>query len=815
MKKSRLLGAAHVCVFGLITLLATSAPADTITVQGTVYTPNGIPARGGHMMIDLSQTELTDDGATSTRVVARTTATIDVNGTVSFKLTPNDAITPSGTFYTVRFSGPNPDWGTWVEYWQIDSFTDPIDISSIKRLNVPHNAMVGEPVDFAANEPSGSCDANESPRYVIDTDEQCNCGSGMWYCSFSANGIQSLATLYTIINDGVSYKAIDSSGATAYSSTDFGSVLQYTIDDAQITGGRIVLRDGDTFTYTSTIPKFRPNSTKWVSIVGYGATIELAATAYRVFDFDKQTDFDVFGRIHLEGFTVDANLVNTSNANHVLLGFTKDNHRARDVSIDGIIVKNVRVLDVFADNSGADHAMVVNLTPFCSRGAAQEPYLRNIWVSGMEIRGGEGGILVAVGDLGTKGAYRCFIENVYILDNSVSLGEGSGDEPPAEFYNSTGIHVGGNVRYTRNVHISGNYVQHAGDNCYEINAPLEGVTFDNNTCLDPTHVGLTLNNFPSVGDPDGDGNFGEENLDALGLTVSNFSVQYTTYPSGTKPQHCGITVNNWLNTDSPFGDLRVSNFSYVDISGDYKSNALYATNKWTHITVDGMQINHSDIEYDEVKNPTINPTTASDVVFYNTRAGGSFTLRNIKARYDGEYDANIKSGGHNIYSRLFLFSGADLDIDVENVHVEVDLRNLDNPNDKYAVFEIGQYGTKTPPGHATVSGKIANVEVIDETSFPDDNPYLFRFGSRLVIDDDLFFVDNVDARSMTDSANLIFFDDSALKLAGRVFVSGLRRGSDAILNTITTQQVTIKINRRKRKMKEEETISSCFRYRDF
>ena len=291
----------------------------------------------------------------------------------------------------MRFAALTPDWETWVEYWQIDTTPDPIDIGSIKRLNAPHGNTVGEPVEFAASEPSGSCDANESPRYVIDTDEQCNCDSGMWYCALSASGIQSLATLYTIINDGVNYKAIDPNGATAYSSTDPGSVLQSTIDDAQAIGGRIVLRDGDTFTYTSTIPQFRPNTTKWVSIVGYGATIELTATAYRVFDFDKQADFDVFGQIHLEGFTVDANLVNTSNANHVLLGFNEDNKRARDVSVDGIIVKNVQVLDVYADNSGTDHAMALNLSPFCTRGAAQDPYLRNIWVSGMEIRGGEGG----------------------------------------------------------------------------------------------------------------------------------------------------------------------------------------------------------------------------------------------------------------------------------------------------------------------------------------------------------------------------------------------------------------------------------------
>ena len=198
----------------------------------------------------------------------------------------------------------------------------------------------------------------------------------------------------------------------------------------------------------------------------------------------------------------------------------------------------------------------------------QEPYLRNIWVSGMEITGGEDGISVTVNDLGSSGPYRCFIENIYISNNSVSLGENSGTEPPGTFYAGTGIFVGGKVRFTRDVHISDNYVQHAGDNCYEISAPLDRVTFDDNVCVNPYHVGLTLNNFKSAGDPDGDGIFGEENLSEFDLTVSNFAVRYTTYRSGTTPYHRGIGVNNTGNEQSPFGKLHVSNLSYVDISGD-------------------------------------------------------------------------------------------------------------------------------------------------------------------------------------------------------------------------------------------------------
>ncbi len=594
----------------------------------------------------------------------------------------------------------------------------------------------------------------------------------------SASSSQSLEALYTIINDTGIYKAIDAEGATAYSSTDPGSVLQSAIDDAQNAGGQIVFRSGDTFTYTSIIPAFRPNKTEWVSIVGHGATIELTATAYRAFDFDKQADFDVFGRIRLEGFTVDANLVNTSNFNHVLLGFLKDNSRARNVSLDGIIVKDVRVLNVFADGSGADHAVVLHLSPFCSRGAAQEPYLKNISVAGMEIRGGEAGIAVTVSDLGSSGAYKCFIENVYIRENSIALGKSSGETPPDEFYASTGIFVGGDVRFTRNVHISDNSVRHAGDNCYEVSAPLGGVSFHNNACIDPYHVGLTLNNFPSAGDPDGDGVFGEENLEEFELTVSDFSVRYNTYVSGTTPRHRGISVNNTSNSDSPFGYLRISNLSYVDISGDETSSAIIAVNKWTHISVNGLRDFHFDIDYDEAASPS----TPAHTVFKNSRAGGSVTLRDVHARFDGEYDAVVEAGGNDIYSRLFQFQGEDLDIDVENVRVETNLRNFDDANDKFTVFEIGHNGVTLPSGHATMSGRIANVEVIDETSAPDDNPHLIRFGSGLVVDDDLFFVDNVNARGLTDSTNLLFFDDPKLeRRADRVFVSRLRPSRDALL----------------------------------
>ena len=452
--------------------------------------------------------------------------------------------------------------------------------------------------------------------------QNCSCSSRAWSCSSTGNVIQSLPTLFTVINDGGNYKAINSNGSTVYSSNDPGSVLQSAIDDAHTTGGKIILRSGDTFTYTSTIPQFRPNTTQWISIVGYGATIKLGIPAYRTFDFDKQADFDIFGHIHLEGFTVDANLINTSIDNHVLLGFNKDNNRAMDVSIDGIIVKNIKVTDVYADGTGADHALVLHLAPFCTRGATQEPYLKNIWVSGMVVSGGEAGIAVTTSDQGTSGAYRCFIENVFIQNNSVSLGENSGNTPPGVFYNGTGIFVGGDVRYTKNIHIMDNYVQHAGDNCYEISAPLSDVTFHNNSCVDPSHLGLTLNNFPSAGDPDGNGIFGEENLDQFELTVTDFSVRYTTYTRGTKPRHRGISVNNSRNFRSPFGRLHISNFSYVDISGDKTSSAIYAINKWTQISVDKMRIFHSNLEYDEPEDPG----TPAHVVFSNTRAGGRLIL---------------------------------------------------------------------------------------------------------------------------------------------------------------------------------------------
>ena len=187
------------------------------------------------------------------------------------------------------------------------------------------------------------------------------------------------------------------------------------------------------------------------------------------------------------------------------------------------------------------------------------------------------------------------------------------------------------------------------------------------------------------------------------------------------------------------------------------------------------------IEYDKAAAPS----TPAHIVFSNTRAGGSLVLRNVYARFDGEFNAIVESNGYNVYARLFQLTGEDLDIDIENVRIDVDLRNFNDPDDKYAVFEIGHYGTQMPSGHATVSGRIVNAIVSDMTLSPDDNPHLLRFGSGLNIDNDLFFVENIDARTLTDTSNLIFYDDLApAQQNNLVFISNVPDGSPVLPDLI-------------------------------
>jgi hypothetical protein len=133
-----------------------------ISITGKVLDPGAVGVTGGTLTAKLSQPGSVLDGATSQRVGAQVTTTFGAGGVLSgFSLVPNDAITPSGTYYTFRYSALLADGtrATWMEMAQLASSPSTIDIGAVPRLGVVPGQAVGSDVSAATVTPTGSTTA--------------------------------------------------------------------------------------------------------------------------------------------------------------------------------------------------------------------------------------------------------------------------------------------------------------------------------------------------------------------------------------------------------------------------------------------------------------------------------------------------------------------------------------------------------------------------------------------------------------------------------------------------------------------------------
>ena len=158
------------------------AAVETTTVQGMVVLPDGQVATKGSLRIQISTSGSTPDTATAQNQVVsgRFTTQIGVDGSVSFALVPNDAITPSGTFYFVSYSVKSPIRASWKEKWSVATSPDPVDIGAITKLEVAPGITVGSFVLFVAVAPSGACTGADTPRITNDTNLYYECESSVW-----------------------------------------------------------------------------------------------------------------------------------------------------------------------------------------------------------------------------------------------------------------------------------------------------------------------------------------------------------------------------------------------------------------------------------------------------------------------------------------------------------------------------------------------------------------------------------------------------------------------------------------------------------
>ena len=160
------------------------AVVETTTIQGKIVLPDGTVATSGKIVAQLSTSGSTPDTTTAEdeNVGGREIGSIGATGDVTMVLVPNDAITPTGTYYEVRISVKAPIRATWVEKWSITTSPDPIDIGAITRLEIAPGIVVGDFVKYVAVEPSGACTAADSPTWAEDTDRICECISSVWIC---------------------------------------------------------------------------------------------------------------------------------------------------------------------------------------------------------------------------------------------------------------------------------------------------------------------------------------------------------------------------------------------------------------------------------------------------------------------------------------------------------------------------------------------------------------------------------------------------------------------------------------------------------
>lgn len=110
----------------------------TVSISGSVLDPEGTGVTKGTVVCSLSHPSSALDGAASVRVAGGGAGTITAGVLTGLALVPNDAVTPSGTYYNAVFDVTlaNGRRKRWSEKWQLASSPSPIDVGAVPRLEV-------------------------------------------------------------------------------------------------------------------------------------------------------------------------------------------------------------------------------------------------------------------------------------------------------------------------------------------------------------------------------------------------------------------------------------------------------------------------------------------------------------------------------------------------------------------------------------------------------------------------------------------------------------------------------------------------------
>jgi hypothetical protein len=266
---------------------------------------------------------------------------------------------------------------------------------------------------------------------------------------------------YIIFLDGPTYKAKNgSNGHIDYHSSDPGAVVQSCITTLGTSPFVIILAPNINFAYTWTVPAFNRNATGWQKIIGYGATITLAAGAPRAFDFNKVADGDKFRNISLEGFTVDGNNLTDATTQHIILGTIANGNQMSKVSFDQIRIRDINTKNLSV--TSGQPRFNVWLMALWEVGYPPSS-ITNILIENLNMQGGNEG--VAVGAEGTTETNaNVFIDNVCIHRCTHSM-----LAVPTSYFAANHFQIG-NSAYGGRCHIADCYGEYSADDGVEINA---------------------------------------------------------------------------------------------------------------------------------------------------------------------------------------------------------------------------------------------------------------------------------------------------------------------------------------------------------
>ena len=143
----------------------------TATITGKVRKPDGAIATMGTIYMQLSSggsvvkgTVDDDTDPIKYEVLGVVQVDIDSNGDVNFVITPNDLITPTGTYYEATFL---VDGVKWVEDITVTG-TDPKDFSDLPRTSPPVEATAIAATPVNGRSPAAATDLG---KMIIDTSE--------------------------------------------------------------------------------------------------------------------------------------------------------------------------------------------------------------------------------------------------------------------------------------------------------------------------------------------------------------------------------------------------------------------------------------------------------------------------------------------------------------------------------------------------------------------------------------------------------------------------------------------------------------------